>query len=209
MIELSDITYRGPEISDPDILAGLPDDLASLIRDTNGIVAFRGGLHIRGACNAPVWHSLRHAWKSEKAFFKSYRDLRPSDIPFAEDCLGDQFVIREGEVHHLVAETGELQNLAVGLFGFLTQANSDRVEYLSLQPLLRVEHDGVALKPGELLHAYPPFCTVESASGQVSLRPVPSHEVHAVHAQLATFLRDNPDITKFEMRVDGPPANST
>jgi hypothetical protein len=104
MIELSNITYQGPQITDPDILTRLPPDLASVSRHTNGLIAFRGGLHIRGACHEPTWHSLRHAWESADAFFRSYPRLRPSDILFAEDCLGDQFVFRDHTVRQLLAE---------------------------------------------------------------------------------------------------------
>jgi hypothetical protein len=54
--------YIGPPIDDPDILDRLPAAYRDFLARTNGYVAYGGGLHVRGACHAPGWHSLRAAW---------------------------------------------------------------------------------------------------------------------------------------------------
>ena len=58
-MEFPGLTYRGAALDDVDILDRLPMDLQQLLAQRNGFVAFRGGLHVRGACVEPRWHSLR------------------------------------------------------------------------------------------------------------------------------------------------------
>ena len=186
-MELTDHIYSGPPISDPDMQAALPSDLSRLIGEINGFVQFRGGLHVRGVCAAPTWHSLQRVWTGARCLHVLYNLVRPDDVPFAQDCVGDQFVLRDGEVLHLFAETGELEGLAVGLDAFLDAAKSDPIGYLSLEPLLQLLNEGTVLEPGELIHAHPPFCTAEAADG-VSLRAVPAEELMAYHAELASQL---------------------
>jgi hypothetical protein len=91
--------YRGPPINDHDILALLPGPYARLLQQANGYIAYHGGLHIRGACHEPQWHSLRHNWLSPQAIYELYAEtLKTSDIPFGEDALGDQYILRDGSM---------------------------------------------------------------------------------------------------------------
>ena len=184
---LRNVTYRGPLSDDKALLPELPMDLANTLASINGFVQFDGGIHVRGICTFPEWHSLRAAWLGASAFHAMYTNVRGSDIPFAQDCVGDQFLLREGAVWRLSAETGELQPRAPDLNTFLNNANSDPVGYLSLEPLLRLQAEGVRLEPGELIHVYPPFCTKEAAQG-VSVRAVPALEVINFHAEFAAAL---------------------
>jgi hypothetical protein len=163
--------FTSPEITDPEILDGIPADLRRYLLQGNGAILFDGGLHIRGAVISPEWHSLRHVWLGDFALHKLFPALDEADIPFAQDCLGDQYLIREGVVHRLEAESGDLENLAVDFDGFLSQATRDPVEYLTLQPLLQFHSEGGELNPGQLLSAYPPFITKESGQG-VRLRAI-------------------------------------
>ncbi|HEY2901660.1 MAG TPA: hypothetical protein VGL59_13845 [Polyangia bacterium] len=39
------MTYTGPSIDNPELLKEVPPDLVAVVRETNGIVAFSGGLH--------------------------------------------------------------------------------------------------------------------------------------------------------------------
>ena len=116
-------------------------------------------------------------------------------MPFAEDCLGDQFLLRNSEVWHLAAETGELESLRIGLKEFFDAVASDPVEFLSLHPLMQFQDEGGILDPGQLLAAYPPFCTTESANGVV-LRAIPTSERRQFLANLAAQLRGMPDGTQ-------------
>jgi hypothetical protein len=119
-----------------------------------------------------------------ESFAFRYPGVHTSDVPFAEDIVGDQFLLRNGEVVRLFAETGDVEGLGVNLSGFLDRACENPVEYLNLQPLLQFEEGG-RLQPGQLLSVYPPLCTKESADG-VSLRAIPALERLAF---LSTFAR--------------------
>src|SRR5262249_35554925 len=126
------------------------------------------------------------------AFHRLYTTVLPEDVPFAEDCLGDQFLLRDGRVFRLAGETGELRALDIGLAGFFQAVQADPIEFLSLQPLLRFQHDGNMLEPGQLLAAYPPFCTKQAASG-VHLAAIAASERRRFLADFAAQIRDVPD----------------
>ena len=141
-MELDHVTFVGPPIDDGEILAKIPANLAGLLQQLNGFIQFHGGLHVRGACRQPSWHSLRDAWVGVHAFHSLYPAVHLEDIPFAEDCLGDQFILRDGRVLRLSAETGELQALNLDLAGFFHAVQADPIEFLSLEPLLQFQRDG-------------------------------------------------------------------
>jgi hypothetical protein len=102
--------YVGPPIDDPEMFERLLAEYRDLLARANGYVAYHGGLHVRGACLAPEWHSLRAACDGERAVHRLWPVVSLSDVPFAEDALGDQFVLRGAQVHRLSAETGELES---------------------------------------------------------------------------------------------------
>ncbi len=85
-----EITWPGPPIDDPQMMRKLPRDLAQLLKSINGFIQLDGALHVRGACQDPEWHSLRQAWESTDAFYRHYRTVKKSDVPFAQNALGDQ-----------------------------------------------------------------------------------------------------------------------
>jgi len=192
-LELTGVTYQGPAIGEPSLLEKLPKPLAGLLESINGFVAFQGGLHVRGICVEPDWHSLQAAWDGANAFHHLYANIRPDDIPFAQDCVGDQFLLRDEKVIRLSAEDGQTQSLKISLKQFLSAAQEDPVDFLVLEPLIQTP-----LAPGELIHVYPPYCTAEAANG-VSLKPVPAEEVIRFHADLAKQLP--PDGEQIEIRV--------
>jgi hypothetical protein len=127
--------------------------------------------------------------------------LQVADVPFAEDCLGDQFLLRDGRVWRLAAETGEVEALEVGLSGFFEAVQADPVEYLSLHPLLQFQREGGRLEPGQLLAAFPPFCIKESADG-VSLRAIAVDDRRQFLAYLAAQLRDVPEGGQIDFRLE-------
>src|ERR1051326_1193548 len=124
-MELGQVAYAGPAIDDPAILDRLPAGLVGLLHRVNGFAAFEGGLHLRGACLGPDWHSLRNAWVGERAFHRLYAEVRAEDVPFAEDCMGDQFLLREGTMLRLAAESGAIEPLHLSLSEFLARAEAD------------------------------------------------------------------------------------
>src|SRR5690349_12608125 len=112
------VTFVGPPIDDEEVIDRVPPELADRLRQTNGFIWNGGGLHVRGACCEPAWHSLRTAWEGEAAFHVLYPSVEADDVPFAEDCLGDQFLLRNGLVWQLAGETGDVANLGLTLSEF-------------------------------------------------------------------------------------------
>ncbi|HYP98675.1 MAG TPA: hypothetical protein VER96_08375 [Polyangiaceae bacterium] len=157
--------YIGQKIDDLEILAHLPAEYRRLLETANGYVAYHGGLHIRGACLLPEWHSLRSAWFGEEAIHRLFAQVLPEDIPFAEDCLGDQFILRDNLVWKLRAESGDLVALELTLAEFDAAARSDPNDFLELGPLHQFRSEGGSLLPGQLLSVYPPFLFAESGAG--------------------------------------------
>ena len=90
IIRLMETSFSGPPIDDAAILAQLPDDISAILRQQNGFIAANGGFHVRGACIAPAWHSLRAAWEGEYALHHLYPDVAETDIPQAEDRFQQQ-----------------------------------------------------------------------------------------------------------------------
>src|SRR6185503_21076264 len=133
-------------VDDPDILARVPVNLRDFVR--SGSVGFRGGLHVRGACRGPEWHSLRGAWEGAEAFHQLYSAVLPLDVPFGEDCMGDQFLVREGVVLLLAAETGTIEEIASSVEKFFANVEADAVDTLQMYPLLQFEAEGGQLQPG-------------------------------------------------------------
>jgi hypothetical protein len=89
-LELSNITFRGPEFeADPPFIGVLPTNLVDLLKQINGFVQFGGGLHVRGICDKPTWHSISEMMGGATALHKSYGVVLPTDVPFAQDCMAD------------------------------------------------------------------------------------------------------------------------
>jgi len=170
-MEFKGITYVGEEVSDKETLEALPAELKSFYEEINGLVAYQGGLHIRGCVVTPEWHSLAHVWKGEHALWKIFSDLNESDIPFAQDCMGDQFVLRLGTVWLLSMDTGELDDLEIEFYDFLEDAIEDPVEFLALEPLVQFMDLDQTLEPGFILEADPPF-SFEADEYKLTAKPI-------------------------------------
>lgn len=186
-MQFQGVTFTGPAVDDPDTFERLPSDLNQFLAEVNGVVAYEGGLHIRGACSKPDWHSLATAWNGPNAFHVRYPAIEPGDIPFAQDAVGDQWLLRGDRVIRLLAETGDVEGAHSSFDGFLAAVERDSIETLGLHPLMQFIREGGRLQPGELLSVYPPFCTEESASG-VSLRAISADERLGFLADLARQL---------------------
>jgi len=170
-MKLLGITYKGPEIDDLGTFNSLPVELKNFLKQANGIIAFKGALHIRGCCLKPEWHSINEVWTGKSAFWKNYPDILDIDIPFAQDCLGDQFLMRGNKIVKLQTETGEVDELGIDLFGFFQEIEKDPVVFLGMHPLIQFEMEDGKLEPGKLLSAYPPFCI--NTTGDVALTDKP------------------------------------
>jgi hypothetical protein len=193
-------SYLGGAITDSEILEKLPTDYRELLQQANGFILFNGGLHVRGAVLNPNWHSVRYAWLGECALHQLFPAIEKTDVPFSEDCVGDQFLLRSGSVYKLEAETGTVVSTEMDFATFLRRALDAPLESLGLHPLLRFQHDGGTLEPGQLLSVYPPFCTKESAQG-VSLRAIPALERISFLADFARQIANLPEGTKVRIKT--------
>jgi hypothetical protein len=174
-MKLSGVTFQGPELTDAPILSELSTEHSELLREMNGFIAFEGGFHLRGVCDDPVWHSLAEASLGENSLHRLFRSVRASDIPFGEDCMGDQFLLRESVVYRLSGESGDAQSLKCSWQEFFARLIANPLEFLRLQPLVQFQREGGHLKPGQLLSAYPPFVCEEARNG-VSLCAISATE---------------------------------
>jgi hypothetical protein len=200
-MELTEVSFIGPRVdSQSPALTQLSEDLADLLRQVNGFVQFGGGLHVRGLCPSLPWHDLGSVLSGDGALHAKYPALAQTDELFAQDCVADQFFLREGLVWKLWAETGDIEPLDVTLMNFLAAASADPVGFLEMHPLLQFRREGGKLDPGQVLHVYPPFCTKESARG-VSLKAVGCEEALAFLADFSRHLASLPDGTPMQIRV--------
>lgn len=186
------VSYIGPPSDDLALLDELPTDLADVLRQTNGFIASNGAIHLRGAVQAPAWHSLRAAWRGPESFAVRYRSVRPADIPFAQDALGDQYLLRDDGVWHLCAEADEVFPFAKSLAKFLDASARDPVRFLTLGPLVEFWDQGGTLEPGQLLSVYPPLIMRKDVGGY-SYRAVSVGDRFDALATFAAQVRDLPD----------------
>lgn len=180
---------------DPELAGELPEALRALLSQHNGFILRGGALHVRGLVTSPPWHSLRGVWRGAGSLSSLFASVQAGDVPFAQDCVGDQFLLREGQVLRLEAETGEVYPIAVSLAEFLKAAAREPQDYLQTHPLEQFREGGAELAPGHCLHADPPLCTVDAEQG-VSLRDLPAAELLLIHAELARQLADVPDVRR-------------
>jgi hypothetical protein len=174
-MKLSGVTFQGPELTNAPILSELSIEYFELLRERNGFIAFEGGFHLRGVCDVPVWHSLAEAWRGENSLHRLFPSVRETDVPFGEDCMGDQFLLRESEIYRLSGESGDAESLKCSWRQFFERLTADSFELLRLHPLVQFQRDGGRLEPGQLLSVYPPFVCEESRNG-VSLSAIPATE---------------------------------
>ncbi|MBT2558155.1 hypothetical protein J7E24_10195 [Hymenobacter sp. ISL-91] len=187
------LLYTGGELTDLATLAQLPTYLQAFLRAQNGVVAYFGGLHIRGCVAAPGWHALAPVWQGERALWRTYGELRKSDIPFGQDCVGNQFLLRGDAVLLLDTETGELADLDVDFKHFLFGAEKFPVDALGLEPLRTFQQAGGMLQPGQLLSLYPPLCIATNATAPPVAKPVPVATRLAWLADFHRQIKDLPD----------------
>jgi len=202
-----DLLFEGSELLEAAIPDALPPELVALLHWKNGFVAFRGGLHVRGWCSDPEWHSLPRCWSGKNKLSSMYPVVSETDIPFGQDCMADQFLLRGGQVMRLSSELGEIKELGLGLLEFLELACTDPVSYLSLEPLLAYESSTGQLRPGRLLMAVPPFCLKSGRKSEI--RSAQIGDLMAYLSGLASQIASLPDGTSVALATSEVPREDT
>ena len=201
MTEFPGLIYEGPPIDLAELdRLDLPAFLAALLRQKNGFVCFHGGFHLRGLCAEPEWHALSTVSTGPRALHEHYEDVDPGDIAFGEDFLGDQFLLRDGLVSRLYAETGDLEAQAPDIEVFFDQLLADPDDLIDLPDFLQEWHRDGRLTPDKAVHVYPPFC-MENPAHDYSFKPIPRLELLDYHAEMSKTLAGLPDGVQVDFRV--------
>ena len=199
-IQFSDVTFEGHELTDDLFFNKLPGDLKSVLGKTNGFIKFSGGFHLRGVCQEPYWHALDNFWIGKYALTNLFEKVLKTDIPFGQDCMGDQFLLRDGEVFVLKGESGDVINMRMDFSTFLEEAEANPLTFFQLYPLKQFQSEGGKLEPGQLLSVWPPFISAESRKG-VSLKAVPVVDRILFLSDLAKQTSNLPDGSKIKFSV--------
>jgi hypothetical protein len=186
IINSSHFDYQGPDIDDQDTFNELPVEFQDLLKQKNGYICYSGAFHMRGCCLEPKWHSLGRYWKGDMALSDLYPNILPDDIPFAENAFGDQIFFRNNSVWYMNGETGNIAYYNLNLQEFLALVEEDPLANLNcplLEPFLA---NGGVIKPGQLLHAYPPRIS-NHPTENLTITPVPQEDQLGSLSQLAAF----------------------
>ncbi len=198
LMRLRHLNYEGPEISSGRALRRMPGPLRDLLRRINGFVAFDGGFHLRGVCLDPGWHSIQAVMSGPGAFHQLFDNVSPQDVPFAQDALGDQFLLRGYRIHLLHAETGDVEDLEMDLDQFMDAVVEDPLSTLDMAPLHIFMEEGGRLTPGELLEVEPPLC-LRQPGQPTSFKALACAERMENLSLLARRMSLVPDVGLFDM----------
>ena len=72
---------------------------------------YNGGLQIRSHEAEDNFYNIDTFVNGEFSLHKLYPDIKVTDIPIAQDCFGDQLLIRDEKVIKLYAESGEIEDI--------------------------------------------------------------------------------------------------
>lgn len=172
-IDESQITYSVTNIEDPDILSVLPNEYQSLLSMVNGFILKGGWFHVRGAVENPYWHSIREAFLGPRAIHKIFRSVIHGDIPFGQDSLGNQYLLRESNIFYLNGEKGTIDPIDIPFTDFIEGLFRNPEQFISIDHVRHFQARGGGLEPSELLNAYPPIMVYPPEERlRVSLHPV-------------------------------------
>ena len=139
-------------------------------------ILYSGGLQIRSEDAEEKLLNTKTFSDGDLALSKLYPSVEIDDYPIAQDCFGDQFLLRQGKVIKLMAETGETEEYDCTWEQFLEWVDEDPINRLDLPEKLNLEK-------GKLLFAYPPFCTKEGKNA--SIKAIDGIELIEFHADFA------------------------
>jgi hypothetical protein len=191
----SEINYWGQDIDDFDTLEILPEYLKAFFLKQNGFIAFKGGLHIRGCVKEPRWHSLKEIWFGNNKLSNLFDSIETNDIPIAQDCFGDQFVIRNGGLWLLHSETDYMTDLGIDFIQFIQQVFINSSKFLNIENI-----QCLGLKPGQLINVVPPFC-INSKDGY-KFRPIDAIEQLNYLSFFSREIKGLPDWTNINLKTE-------
>ncbi len=140
------ITYKGEPINDWLTFNRLPGCIQDFLIEINGFTVRNNG----GCVNSPDWHSLNEVWHGGTRLSDLFDSIRPDDIPIAQDCVGNQFIIRQNKICMLDVETGRIELMEIDFQEFIRQ-----IAELSYDELQDSNMQNVELVPGQHFSYYP------------------------------------------------------
>jgi hypothetical protein len=137
------------------------------------------------------------------ALHKLFQQIADTDFPFAQDYLGNQFLLRRGQVWKLRADTGEATDLALDLAAFFGAVREDAIAFLELQLLAEFHQLHGPLEPGSLVHTMPPLC-VKREDNKIAMKPVPIDNALSFLANFSKQVAAAPDGERVTLRLFTP-----
>jgi hypothetical protein len=105
-------------------------ELAELLSEHDGFVAFEGGLRCFGL--SPARLPSIGSWNRPNGWREAYRGLTDGLFFFAEDTFGNQFAFEDGHVVRFLAETADREFMADSLEEWLEIVAGDPDDQLSV-----------------------------------------------------------------------------
>ena len=122
-----------------------------------------------------------------------FSTININDIPFAQDCFGDQYIIRNNKLGRVLAEIDEFQDLKIDFYEFLHQVTSNVYEFLAIENISQFN-----LQPNQLINAFPPFCMDIK---QRILKPIDLTERITFLSEFSKQIKNLPDGTNIQFDV--------
>ncbi len=197
------LTAASPSLASPETLAsdnGLVNGgLVELLRERNGFYAFEAALHVFGSGNAVAGGSLED-WNASTSWRAAFQGLADGFVFFAEDILGSQFALRDGNVYTFDPETGVAEFMAGSLEGWAGELLSD-YELLTGFPLAHAwQQENGPIRTGHRLVPKRPF-VLGGDYAPSNLYSADAADGMRVRGELAVQIKDLPDGAQIRYRI--------
>jgi hypothetical protein len=184
------ITYKGEPINDWITFNRLPGCVQDFLIEINGFTVRNNVYHIRGCVNSPDWHSLNEVWHGETKLSDLFNSVSPYDIPIAQDCTGNQFIIRQNRMYMLDVETDSLVLMKINFQEFIRQ-----IAELSYDELQDSNMQNVEVAPGQHFSYYP----IDSSVLDFSLKAFDALAHLKLLSMIARSRKNNPGIDQLQL----------
>jgi hypothetical protein len=182
----------------------LASELEELLFERNGFFAFGPALHVFPSASTDLSWGLVE-WNMPGLWKHEYQHFVDPGLCFAEDVFGNQFSIRDGNVHYFEVETGGLKSIAASLSAWADLILSDH-QFWTGSPIAQrwAEHAGPIPLHKRLQPGTPFVC---GGSYEVdNLRPTDAAELMSYWGSFARQIHDLPDGAEIRISVSEDPA---
>jgi hypothetical protein len=178
----------------------LANDLLDLLRNRNGFFAFGPALHVFPANSTAMSWGLTE-WNMPGLWKHEYQSFVDPGLCFAEDAFGNQFSIKNDNVHFFQAETGELQQVANSIEEWAKLVLSDDGFWTGWPIAENWSKRNGPLPLHTRLHPAQPFVCGGSYDAD-NLKSIDAAEMMAQWGSFAIQIRDLPDGALVKIVID-------